>query len=445
METKTDNLMDILNSKKAPEVTGKPVFAHFMEKCKMLGADTPDKIIGKAIDESDTATPSIPLNFGSRKSTGMLGDDARLALFCLKKAISNVQIQAQYKGKTPYPSIALMESVPEYKRELLPLLKAFNVTDWATFIDQVQARFYFEEYEIPVILADQFDDMPMTSPIVRVPGALGRLMGKLETDDADFTAQYNTASSYLVESKNNVVHTVITTDLLDDSSPAMIDKLRKEVVWGIARSYERSILDGDTTGPHMDADVTAATDFRKAFKGLRKAALANIANGVVYDHLNDTPSKALWSETLKKMNKQGLVKDDLVYIIPATVSHDLVTGAIPELFTAFAFGSLASNVTGTVPPVFGIKNVESAYMREDLAATGVNTGVPADDTRTYILLVQKSRCSKWTRQATRVWASPSLPSSDKMLMTGKARHSFAFIPQSATEKSITIGINVKLS
>jgi hypothetical protein len=442
---KTENLMDILNSKKAPELIGKPLFQGYIEKCRYIGASTPEMIIGKKIDEMDNHTPSLPLNFGSKKSTGILGDDARIALFALKKAISNVQVQAQFKSKTPFPTLECMKSVPEFERELMPLLKAFSIADWGNFIDTIQARFYFEEYEIPFILAEQFDSMPMTSPIVRVPGALGRLMGQLETDDATFTPQYNTQASFLVESKNNVVHSVITNDLLDDSAPAIIDKLRKEVVYGIVRAYERSILDGDTTAPHMDADVTVATDFRKAFKGLRKVALANIANGSVYDHLNDTASKALWSETLKKMGKQGLVKDDLVYILPATISHDLVTGAIPELFTAFAFGGLASNVTGTVPPVFGIKNIESAYMREDLAATGVNTGVPADDTRTYVILVQKSRCLNWVRQAARVWASPSLPSSDKMLMTGKARHTFSIVPQTAVEKSVVLGINVKLS
>ena len=436
------NLMDVLNTKTAPAVIGKPVFGNLTEKCKILGGDNPFSIIGKSIDENDNGAQSMPLNFKAMSRKGIMTIDEANMLIELKKAFSNVQIQAQFKGKTNYPSKSLLESVPAYKRDLLPLVKAFQISDWLQFIDTVQARFYFEEYEIPMVVAGLFDNMTMASPLVRVPGALGRLMGKLETDDATFTAQFNSGSSYTVESKNNVAHAVITTDLLDDSSPAIIDKLRKEVLYGIARSYERSILDGDITGSHMDADVTDATDFRKAFKGLRKAALAA---GATYDHLNDTASKALWSETLKKMGKFGLEKDDLAFIIPPTVSHDLVTGAIPELFTAFAFGGLASNVTGTTPPVFGIKNYESEWMREDLAATGVHTATPADDTRTYILLVKKSRCSNWTRQAARVWASPSLPSSDKMLMTGKARHAFAFIPQSSTEKSIVAGINIKLS
>ena len=135
------NLMDIFNSKNAPEIIGKPVFKNYIEKCKFLGADTPDLIIGKWIDEADLKSASTPLNFGSKKSTGLLKDEERIALFALKKAISNVQVQAQYKAKTQYPSKAVLESVPEYKRELIPLLKAFDITTWAEFIDQLQARF----------------------------------------------------------------------------------------------------------------------------------------------------------------------------------------------------------------------------------------------------------------------------------------------------------------
>jgi len=58
---------------------------------------------------------------------------------------------------------------------------------------------------------------------------------------------------------------------------AIIEKLRYEVVAGIGRSEERAILDGDITATHMDADVAAATDFRKAHNGIRKKALDNTA------------------------------------------------------------------------------------------------------------------------------------------------------------------------
>jgi len=235
---------------------------------------------------------------------------------------------------------------------------------------------------------------------------------------------------------------------LDDASPAIIDKLRREVLKGIARAYERAILDGDDSATHIDADTQAgaANLFTKAFKGLRRRAFDNevtVGGGaIVYDHLDDTPSKALFSELLKRTKCQGAEKDDLLYIMGCATSHDLVTGAIPELFTAFAFGGLASNVTGMTPPIFGIKSVESSYVREDLETTGKALAIPAD-TQTYMLLIQKSRFAGWVRQAPRVWAAPSLPSSDSMLMAAKARHTFAGVPQSAKERSVVMGINVK--
>ena len=432
----------------APAVTGQPIFKADIDYCKSLGAYTPAMIFGKRLDDRDITTCSIPLNFGSFKSTGALPHDVRLRLFALKKAISDVEIQAQYKERIINPSFDVMKTMPLYKQVLEPMLKAFNLTDFAEWIDQVQARFFFDEYEIPYILADQFDQMPMSSPLVRVPGALGLLEGTLETDDATFSPQYNTEASYIVEAKNNVVHTVITQDLLDDSAPAIIDKIRKEVLKGGVRSYERAMLDGDDSGTHIDADYQAgaANLFVKAFKGFRKLAFDNEATvgggAIVYDHGDDTPSKSLFSELLKRLKCQGAQKDDLLYIMGCQTSHDLVTGAIPELFTAFAFGSIASNVTGQVPPVFGIKSIESALVREDLESNGKALAVPAD-TKTYMLIVQKSRFATWVRQATKVWAAPSLPSSDQMLMSSKTRHSFAGIPQSTTERSVIMGINIK--
>jgi len=234
---------------------------------------------------------------------------------------------------------------------------------------------------------------------------------------------------------------------LDDSSPAIIDKLRREVIKGIGRSYEKALLDGDTTALHMDSDVVSAKSFKRAFKGLRKLAFANEAvlgsNAICYDHSNDTANKDLFAILLKMLKIENTEKDDLMYVLGSSVHTDLITGAIPELFTAFAFGSLASNRTGIVPPVFGVQPVLSPYVRENLNAAGVYDGVTTD--RTYMLLVKKSRFSRWSRQATKVWAAPSLPSSDSMLMSAKARHSFAGVPQSSVERSVVMAYNIALS
>jgi hypothetical protein len=457
-QSSSDKLLEVLGSKSAPaNHTPKVLYASDMAAVKMLLTEQKDgsinfgDVFGKRLRDDDDRTSAAPLNLGSRKSMTLknghgLKDSTRMRLLQLKKLYNNCEIQACVKGQTKHPTKELIKSVPLW-RTFVTAAKAFDITDFDVFIDTVQSRFYFEEFEIPQLLADKFDQLPMTSSLVRVPGALGLLEGELESDDGVFTEQANTKSSYIVESKNNVVHVKITQDLLDDSSPAIIDKLRKEVLRGIARSYERALLDGDTTSPHMDDDTAAASakHFSKAWKGLRRLAFDNetlVGGNAIVFALNDTPSKAMFATLLKKMGCQASEKKDLVYIFGCTVGHDLVTGAIPELFTAFAFGSLASNVTGQVPPVFGVECVESQYAREDLDTDG-KTSNPAIGTRTYCLLVQKSRFTNWVRQAPRVWAAPSLPSSDNMLMSSKARHAFAGIPQSANERSVVMAIDVK--
>lgn len=451
---------EMLETKQAPAHIGKAVFAKDFDFVKMLVTEKQDgsaslsDIFGKKIRDDDQVTCSAPLNFGSRKSLttyngcDLLPEETRIRLFQLKKLYNNVEIQAQYKGQTKNPSKDLIKSVPLWKN-FQSAAKSFGVTDFDVWIDTVQARFYFEEYELPQLLAEQFDSMPMTSSLVRVPGALGLLEGELEADDGVFSILSNTKSSYTVESKNNVVHTQITQDLLDDSAPAIIDKLRKEVVKGIARAYERAILDGDASGTHIDDDSQAGTAklYVKAFNGLRKRAFDNEttigSEAIVFNH-NDTPSKDMFAKLLKKLRYQNSDKSDLRYILGSSASTDLVTGAIPELFTAFAFGSVASNVTGAVPPVFGVKCVESQMVREDLGTDG-KADNPANGTTTYALLVQTSRFMNFVRQATRVWAAPSLPSSDNMLMSAKARLAFAGVPQGDHERSVVMARNVHLS
>jgi hypothetical protein len=438
----------------APAVIGQPIYEGDLEYAKMAGAKDMGALLGQKInDKSDGA--AIPLNFGSKAQCGHMPHDVRLRLFNLKKMVNNVELQAAIKYPHQHITADMMTETPAYKHFLKPALKAYNITDFSNWIPTVNTRFYFEEYELPFLLANAFDQMPMDSATVEVPGDTGHLEGVEETDSAVFTAQSTTQANYAVTARNNVVHTQITEDLLSDSSPAYIDKLRRDVVAGIVRAYERCIINGDITGSprgasHQDSDTQALAlnaTFAKAFNGLRKKAFANDtalgAGTIVYDHSNDTASKGMFAKLMELMGKFSSEKDDLIFLVPSIVEHQVVTGAIPELFTAFAFGGLASNVTGQMPPIFGVRGMTSQFMREDLNASGVYDGSVTD--RTAVILFKKSRFLNFVRQAIRVWAAPSLPSSDIMLMTAKMRHAWNGNNQSATEKSIVMAINVAKS
>lgn len=441
-------------TKGAPAFIGRPVYENDLDYAKMAGAKNMGALFGQKVNEKSDAA-ALPINFGSKAHCGHMPKAVRLRLFNLKKTVSNVELQAAIKYPGQHVTPAMMEETPAYKDFLKPLLKAYNITDFSNWIPTVNTRFYFEEYELPFLLANAFDQMPMDSATVEVPGDTGHLEGVEETDSATFSAQSTTQANYSVTARNNVVHTQITEDLLSDSSPAYMDKLRRDVVAGIVRAYERCIINGDTTGAprgasHQDSDTLALAlnaTFSKAFDGLRKKALANDtalgAGVIVYDHGNDTASKEMFATLMRLMGKFSSEKDDLVFLVSPTVENQVVTGAIPELFTAFAFGGLASNVTGQMPPIFGVKGMTSQFMREDLNASGVYDGVTTN--RTTVLLFKKSRFLNFVRQAIRVWAAPSLPSSDIMLMSAKMRHAWNGNPQSALEKSVVMAKNVALT
>lgn len=447
LESNIKGIYDMLSSGQAPAHVGKAVFAKDLDYAKACGAGTMAQLFGHREESTDVKKSMKSLNFGSKAETSFMPEETRMRLFELKKDISNAQIQAGILNHTSNPTAAQIEATPTFKNTLQAKLKAFNVTDFSNWIPTIHARFYFEEYEIPYLLANKFDQQPMESATVEVEGALGLLEGKEEADSNTFDSQSNTQSNFTVYARNNVVHSPITQDLLADSAPPIIDKYRKEVVAGIARSYERAMINGDITDTgggrgsgHQDSDIAAVSKhFSKAFNGLRKIASANSANGSTYDHGGDTMSKLLFQTMLKKMGRFGSEKDDLLWVYGSVGAGDLVTGAIPELFTAFAFGGLASNVTGQVPPVFGIQGVESRYIREDLNASGV---YQSGQTKSCLILVKKSRFMNFNRAAIRVWAAPSLPSSDFMLMTAKMRHAFAGTPQTALETSVILGYNI---
>lgn len=439
-------IKSIIENKEAPAHTGKAVFEKDLDFCKMKGADNFAKIFGKSSsNKSDELV--MPLNFGLKKDVGHMPDDVRMRLFNFKKMVSDCEIEAQFRTKQNNVTPQMMMETEAYKR-IQPMLKAYNVTDFATWIPTIQARFYFDEYEIPSLLASEFETLPMDNTTITIPIDLGYLEGQEEGDNSVFNAQSTTSDGDTATARNNVVHTEITEDLMSDNSPIYIDVLRRKVLLGGVRSFERCLINGDITGSprgasHQDSDIAAmalnACKFQKAFNGVRKIALANSANGSVYNHQGDSVSKGLFEGTLMCMGDFADEVDDLLWIVPSFVKTKLITGAIPELFTAFAYGGLASNVTGQCPPVFGIKVLSSQFVRKDLNASGVYA---AASNLTHISLIKKSRFKAMLRQATRIWAAPSLPSSDKMLMTAKTRHTFVGNKQSATETSCVIGVNL---
>lgn len=428
----------------------KSLSAHLASLPYLYGRKSIAELLGVGDDYGDGYERSkvIPsVNFGNKKSH--IPDDLRILGLELKKDFHNALLQQQIlAAKTKMP--ISVENTPYFQFVLAPKLKAFNVTDFANWIPTLNTRFYFEEFELEPGIEKYFEQIPMMSKTEQVPGAVNRLKGKLEADDATFSAQANAQSNYTYTAQDCVCHTDITEDLMQDMVPqsGSFDRLRKEVALGIRRSKEDAIINGDDTGTpqgasHMDSDVAAgaATLFNKAFKGLRKRAIAAGANNGV-DNGGAQIDRDTFGNMLQKMGKMAKEKGDLVWIIGPSPSNRIVTGAVPELLTLDTFGPSATILTGNVPRIFGVEPYESEWVREDVNSSGVYA---AAQSLTTALLVKKSRFVVGQRAAMKIWATPSLANQDKMLLTAKERFTFGGVPQTVTnERSVIIAYNIAL-
>jgi len=97
-------------------------------------------------------------------------------------------------------------------------------------------------------------------------------------------------------------------------------------------------------------------------------------------------------------------------------------------------------MTGELGKYQGIPIVVSDYCRSDLNATGVYDGITVN--RTAILLVNTTRAFIGTRRPVQTKISEDLPNQDRWLISSYQRKDFQMFTQSATEVSISYGLNI---
>jgi hypothetical protein len=428
----------------------KGINVHLGRLPAMYGKKSLAEMLGMGDDLADGRKHghSTSVNFGVKKFH--IDDELRMYGLEIKKQFHNcliIQQMTAHKTKMPVS----IENLPYFKEIVAPMVsKAFDLAGFSNWVPTLNTRFFFEEFEIEPGIEKYFEQIPMMSKTEQVPGAVNRLMGRLESDSATFGVQSNTQAGYTYTAQDCVGHTDITEDLMQDMNPASggFDRLRKQVALAVARAKEYAILNGDDTGSpqgasHMDSDIAAdaATNFAKAFKGLRKIALAAGANNTV-DNLGARVDRDTFAKMLNKMGKMAKDKGDLVFFFGPSVSNRIVTGDVPELLTLDTFGAQATIITGNLPRIFGIASDESEWIREDLNASGVYASASAFTTAA---LVKKSRFVIGQRAPMKIWATPSLANQDKMLLTAKERFTFAGVPQSTPgERSVVLAYNIAL-
>lgn len=329
------------------------------------------------------------------------------------------------------------------KNELAPRLKAFGSTvatggdEWVPTLISAQ---YAEELQLERAVQDKFQEMPLASAPFDLPVAGGFTKARKIAENTAITDTNFTTSKITFSPIKSGEYYIIPEELTEDSAPAIYQLGTREVVESQLRAVEAAMLNGDDDGTHIDSDTQAlgADVAEKFWKGLRRQAIANSANGGTTDFGNAAISETLLRTLRARMKKAGVNPRQLVFFVDPVGLQQMV--GLNNVSTREVYGELATVVTGELARYQGIPIVTSEFMRSDLNATGVYDGTTVN--RTGILLVNMTRWWVGQRRPIRVKIQEDMPNQDRWLLASYQRLDFKGFAQSATEISTAYGYNI---
>lgn len=225
----------------------------------------------------------------------------------------------------------------------------------------------------PFVFPVELDDLTayLVAEITTAPPVLGTTTGYIP-DGKGATLM---TSSKTFTSVKLATMAFTSKEAEEDLIIPILPRLEYKVIQSINIAKERGIVRGGKT-VSLDADVTAATDNRKAFDGLvdyavRVSTLATLdANG---QRINtDDNWRDYFRATRKKMADAYKGNNaNIAAIVSGNTAIDI--GSCQSFRTAYAMGGMSTNrngdSTGFSPDGLG-DFVVSEYIRSDLAATG---------------------------------------------------------------------------
>jgi HK97 family phage major capsid protein len=391
----------------------------------------------------------LTVNVGHPKYKGV-PDELKHLVLSLKRDVDVCRMTQQILGgesldrdETPSAVKGILDTYYG-KNVLAPKLKAFDSTTAGAGLEWVPtavAAQYIEEYELERVVASKFRQIMMPTATYDLPVQKDVTKARIQAEGQGLAGTNFSTDKVRLSAIKLTEFMPLTEELNEDSAPQILSLVRSEVVEAQIRAVEAAILNGDTTAPHMDTDTAAAPAnvAEKAWKGLRKLALQNAANGSLQDFQGAVLDVTGLRGMREKMKKFGINPRELCWISSTKTYNQLL--ALEEVTTVEKFGAMATILQGALSALDGIPIAISEYMRDDLDDSGVNGAT--DNDFSSILLVNHRRFFVGVRRPIRVKAvMDPTPPNDQWLLCSWSRMDFKGHDQGADEVSVVLGHNV---
>ena len=396
----------------------------------------------------------LNVNTADQKFVGVPTND-KLAVIELKKELDCARYYAQiFEGAAcdrgemekanEVARVKSLDSKLAKHTDLGARIKAFGTTvsgAGAEWIETAISSSYIEEYLLEKQVANMFQEIQMPTNPFKLPIATGSTTARLVAEGIAATESNFGTSALTFDAAHKMVELYnLPEELNEDSAVAFLSLGRQQVLDAQIKALETAMLNGDTTGTHMDSNVTVSSDARKAWMGLRKLALANSANGSVVSFGAAVSSSKL-DEVLASAGKFGINPREAMFVVSPQIYHQMVN--LPEVTSVDKFGPMATILNGVLAAYRGRGIIVSEFLGENLNASGVYDGTTM--TKGGLLLVNKTRFYLGRRRPIRVRvAADSRAEYDRYQLVSYQRADFKGHVQSATETSVIYGVNVTL-
>jgi len=430
-----------------------------LEKMKSVG------ILGQAKSTSDEARLMGAFGASSLEklmSTNVADDrfahvseNAKATVLAIKRdldvsrAIGQIFHGAELDSETRHGRVkGVLDNSFAREVDLKGRLKAFGSTVVGAgdeLVPTLVASNFIEEYELLKKVQGLFKSLNMPSATWELPLQTKVTTARLVGEGAAATDVNFGTDKAVMTAKKFSEYFVLPEELDADSAAPILSLARSEIIEAQARAIEKAILEGDISASHMDSDVLGADDARKAWKGLRKAALAAASS---VDFAGGGVTKLGLDAMRKKMSKYGVNPSELVYLVGSSAYSQMLN--IDEVTSIDKIGSAATMVKGALSMYRGSPIVVSEFIREDLNDAGVHDGVTTN--RTYLLLVNAKRFYMGQRAPIKVMVKQDArPEFDRWQLVSYQRCAFVGHKQAgealagggtSAERSVIIGIDI---
>ena len=351
----------------------------------------------------------------------------------VQKWADNIYILSQILGRPP-------QSLKAWEDEYMPRVKALSTGasgQGAEWIPTGWSNQLFEDLYLVLKVAALHGRFNMPQNPYTFPVALARSIAKLGVEAASDTPSKipvveRGSDNLTFTAKKLVGRTPFSTEIEEDSIVPILPLVRDNLIYSLAAAEETAIINGDTAGTHMDSDVSASNDARKAWDGYRKLAQA----GAKVDL--GTFSVANIRKIRRGMGKYGLSPSDLAIVCSISTYMSLLD--LDEVLTLDKYGPNATILNGELGKFDGSPIIVSEHVREDLNATGVYDGTTT--TQTELIYVHRPSLLIGDRRRPTVKTKEDIET-DQIIMVTTTREDFEPVVSDVTTNLIVgIGYNI---